>query len=106
MLRRHFEKELGEQAGLAGVGMELRRVVEFRRLNLLEIGDLERRFGVIFCRSVMISLDRSEQQRVVTALERHLAPGGYLFVSQSESLAGLKHGLEWVAPAAYWRRGQ
>ena len=37
-------------------------------------------------------------------LERHLAPGGYLFISHSESLNGISHGLQWVAPAVY-RRG-
>jgi chemotaxis protein methyltransferase CheR len=37
-------------------------------------------------------------------LERHLAPGGYLFISHSESLNGISHGLRWVAPAIYQRR--
>jgi chemotaxis protein methyltransferase CheR len=41
----------------------------------------------------------------VTGLERRLAPGGYLFISHSESLNGVQHGLRWVAPAIY-RRSQ
>jgi len=73
-------------------------------LNLLEIGDLQRRFDVIFCRNVMIYFDRAVQQRVVSMLERHLAPGGFLFISHSESLNGVKHGLKWMAPAVYRRR--
>ena len=44
------------------------------------------------------------QQRVVSMLERHLRPGGYLFISHSESLNGVAHGLRWVAPAIYQRR--
>ncbi|MCL4849607.1 MAG: protein-glutamate O-methyltransferase CheR [Acidobacteria bacterium] len=104
MLRRHFEKGLGAQAGLARVAHEVRRVVEFRQLNLLEIADLGERFPVIFCRNVMIYFDRHVQQRVVSMLERHLEPGGYLFISHSESLNGVTHRLRWVAPAVYQRR--
>ena len=37
----------------------------------------------------MIYFDRDVQQRVVSLLERHLAPGGYLFISHSESLNGI-----------------
>ena len=102
-LRRHFERGLGAQAGLARVAPHVRRLIEYRQLNLLEIGDLGERFDVIFCRNVMIYFDRDVQQRVVSLLERHLAPGGYLFISHSESLNGISHGLRWVAPAIYQR---
>ena len=100
-LRTYFERGLGESAGLVRVRKELRDLVEYRRLNLLEIDRLDREFDVIFCRNVMIYFDRAVQQRVVTMLERHLRPGGYLFVSHSESLNGITHGLRWIAPAAY-----
>lgn len=103
MLKRFFEKGLGEQDGLARVRPELRRHVTFRHLNLLEIGDLGDRFEVIFCRNVMIYFDRTVQQQVITMLERHLVPGGHLFISHSESLNGLTHGLKWVAPATFQR---
>ncbi|MEW6321015.1 MAG: protein-glutamate O-methyltransferase CheR [Acidobacteriota bacterium] len=102
--RRHLEKGLGAQAGLARVRPHLRRMVRFERLNLLDIDHLGRAFDVIFCRNVMIYFDQRVQQRVVGMLERHLAPGGYLFVAHAESLTGLAHGLRAVAPAVYTRR--
>jgi chemotaxis protein methyltransferase CheR len=103
LLRSYFERGMGEQAGLARVTNAVRQRIEFRRLNLLEIGDLGERFDVIFCRNVMIYFDQAVQQRVVTMLERHLAPGGHLFISHSESLNGVQHGLAWTAPAVYRR---
>ena len=103
VLRRFFEKGLGEQEGLVRVQRDLRRHISFRHLNLLEIDDLGERFEVIFCRNVMIYFDRAVQQRVVSMLERHLVPGGHLFISHSESLNGLTHGLQWVAPATFQR---
>lgn len=104
VLKKHFEKGLGAQAGTARVQAPVRKPVEFQQLNLLEIGDTGRRFDVIFCRNVMIYFDKAVQQRVVSMLERHLLPGGYLFISHSESLNGISHGLRWAAPAVYVRR--
>ena len=51
----------------------------------------------------MIYFDRAVQQRVIAALEQRLAPGGYLFISHSESLSGIEHRLRWVAPSIYRR---
>ena len=102
-MKRHFEKGLGDQEGLARVQPRLRALVQFNRLNLVSIDDLSRRFDAIFCRNVMIYFDRSAQQRVVSMLERHLRPGGWLFIAHSESLTGIQHGLQWVAPATYRR---
>jgi chemotaxis protein methyltransferase CheR len=103
VLRRHFERGLGAHAGRARVAARVRRLIEYRQLNFLEAGELGERFDVIFCRNVMIYFDRDIQQRVVTLLERHLVPGGHLFISHSESLNGISHGLRWVAPAIYQR---
>ncbi len=103
VLRAHFERGMGAQEGLARVAPAVRRLVEFRRLNLLEITSLGESFDVVFCRNVMIYFDRLVQQRVVSTLERHIAPGGYLFISHAESLNGITHGLRWVAPAIYQR---
>jgi chemotaxis protein methyltransferase CheR len=101
ILRKYFEKGLGESEGLVRIRKAVRDKVEYRRVNLLEVNSLERKFDVIFCRNVMIYFDRAVQQRVVSMLERHLRPGGYLFISHSESLNGINHRLRWIAPAAY-----
>jgi chemotaxis protein methyltransferase CheR len=101
ILRRCFEKGLGAQDGLARINPALQRRISFRQLNLLEVKHLGAEFDVIFCRNVMIYFDRAVQQRVVSMLERHLAPGGYLFISHSESLNAVTHQLRWVAPAIY-----
>jgi chemotaxis protein methyltransferase CheR len=103
VLRRHFERGLGEQEGLVRVAPALGRAVEFRRLNLLEVGSLGEVFDAVFCRNVMIYFDKAVQQRVVESLEQHVAPGGYLFIAHSESLNGIDHGLTWIAPAVYQR---
>lgn len=101
VLRANFEKGLGEHEGLARVSQDVRRHVSFKNLNLLEIKDLGERYDVVFCRNVMIYFDKAVQQRVVEMLERHIKPGGYLFISHAETLNGVSHRLRWIAPAVY-----
>jgi chemotaxis protein methyltransferase CheR len=103
VLKSHFERGLGADEGKLRVRAHVRRGIEYRRLNLIEIDTIDETFDVVFCRNVMIYFDKAVQQRVVTMLERHLAPGGYLFIAHSESLNGLEHGLKWMAPAVYRR---
>lgn len=105
LVLKYFQKASGAEPGQLQVSAPVRRLIEFRRLNLLQPAPPGPPFDFIFCRNVMIYFDRVAQQRVVETLERRLAPGGHLFVSHSEGLNGLRHGLTWVAPAIY-RRGE
>jgi chemotaxis protein methyltransferase CheR len=100
-LRRHFEKGLGAHDGTVRVSKAVRQMVEFRQINLLDAPPPGSPFEFIFCRNVMIYFDQAVQQRVVDGLERRLAANGYLFISHSESLSGVRHNLKWVAPAIY-----
>jgi chemotaxis protein methyltransferase CheR len=105
LVLKYFQKTSPPQPGSLHVTAPVRQMIEFRRLNLLHSPPPGPPFDFIFCRNVMIYFDRTAQQRVITALESRLARGGYLFVSHSESLNALQHGLTWVAPAIY-RRGE
>lgn len=68
----------------------LRRRLTLERLNFMdEDYGIRAVFDVIFFRNVMIYFDRPTQEAVIGRMCRNLAPGGYLFVSHSESLAGL-----------------
>jgi chemotaxis protein methyltransferase CheR len=102
VLRAHFQRGIGPQAGNHRVKPALRERVAFRHLNLLEgEAPFTEPFHVIFCRNVMIYFDRPTQEELVTRLTRRLVPGGYLFVGHSESLTPLRHTLTLVRPAVY-----
>ncbi len=103
LVLKYFEKGGDLPAGTVRIAEHVRRVIEFRQLNLLDAPPPGRPLDFIFCRNVLIYFDRSVQQGVVERLEERLAYGGYLFPSHSESLNGLKHNLTWVAPAVYRR---
>ena len=103
LVLKYFQKATSPQSGVLQVTPSVRQMIEFRRLNLLQPAPPGPPFDFIFCRNVMIYFDRAAQQRVIESLEARLARGGYLFISHSESLNGLRHGLSWVAAAIYRR---
>ncbi len=80
---------------------DVRSIVRFARLNLMETWPMEKGFQVIMCRNVMIYFDKEVQARLVNRFWDLLAPGGHLFVGHSESLTSLKHRFTYVQPAVY-----
>ncbi len=100
-LRKYWLRGEGDWNGHYRAKKEVRALVEFRRLNLMESLPQIGPFPVIFCRNVMIYFDKPTQQRVVQRLAGRLEPGGYLLTGHSESLTGIDHGLQYVQPAVY-----
>lgn len=84
----------------------LRQRVSFSRLNFMDSEyPVKDAFEVIFFRNVMIYFDKATQEAVINKLCRNLAPGGFLFVGHSESLAGLRVPLSPVGSAIYRKVG-
>ena len=88
-------------AGWYMVRPEVRRMIDFQCVNLMEIPSGIGSFRIIFCRNVMIYFDLETQTKVVAGLAAHLEPGGYLLIGHAESLNAFEHGLEYVRPAVY-----
>ena len=85
--KRFFLRGEGKNDGFARVKEELRRAVNFRRLNLLdEQWPMRGKFDYIFCRNVMIYFDKPTQLAVLERIAKVLHPEGLLFVGHSESL--------------------
>jgi len=81
---------------------ELRRMVRFARLNLMDATyPFDRDVDVIFLRNVLIYFEKEDQEAVVRRLVGHLRPGGYLFLGHSESMIGNAAQVRQVAPAVF-----
>nr|HPM01535.1 CheR family methyltransferase [Candidatus Cloacimonadota bacterium] len=91
--------------GYVKVKNEIRQMVQFKRINLIEAFPDVKQFDIIFCRNVMIYFDLPTKQMIVNKLAEHIKPGGYLFIGHSESLNGLKSTLKYVMPATYRKEG-
>jgi chemotaxis protein methyltransferase CheR len=83
------------------VTAQMRSLVYFARLNLMESWPIRGPFDCIFCRNVMIYFDHPTQERLVNRMAGLLAKGGTLYVGHSESLSAIKHPLRSIAPATY-----
>ncbi len=70
---------------------EIKRMVEFSRINLLDEQAVSRTgpFDAIFCRNVLIYFDKPTQKRVVEAFANALRPRGFLFLGHAESIMRL-----------------
>lgn len=83
---------------------ELRRSIEFRRVNFMESDyEIAEKFDAVFCRNVIIYFDRPTQQSILGKLTQCLLPGGYLFMGHAETLHELDLPVTQVAPALFRR---
>jgi chemotaxis protein methyltransferase CheR len=65
---------------------ELRRLIEFRRVNLMDKVLALGMMDVIFCRNVLIYFDDAARRRICERLADLLTPGGYLVLGAVENL--------------------
>lgn len=89
--KRFFLKGKGNSEGFARIVPEIKDMVRFERLNLVEPWGLAEKFDIIFCRNVMIYFNNETRQRLLMEFAGKLVPGGYLFVGHSESLSGVRN---------------
>jgi len=103
-LRRFFLRGSGPNEGKARVGHELRSLVKFEKLNLIEPWSKKVRFDAIFCRNVIIYFDRAHKSQVVNEFADTLVPAGHLFLGHSESMHGLSDQYRLLGQTVYRKR--
>lgn len=102
--RKYLLRSRDRSSNHVRVAPELRRLVEFRRLNFMDADyGLEQKADAIFCRNVLIYFDRPTQERILRRLTDCLMPGGFLFVGHSETLHDMRLPLTPAGTALYRR---
>ena len=90
-LRRFFLKGSNSNQGLMRARPELRSMIRFIQLNLIQDGwPFKEPFDVVFCRNVMIYFDGPTQRKVLERIHRVMRPGASLFVGHSENFSDAK----------------
>jgi len=85
-LNRFFTKGTGAQEGIFTVKPELRRMLSFQRLNLLEPNwAIRGPLDALFCRNVMIYFDKPTQYKILSRFAPLMSDNGLLFAGHSES---------------------
>ena len=85
-LRRFFLRGTGSQEGFAAIRPELKRLIEFRRINLLDANyQIKGPLDILFCRNVMIYFDKPTQHKILSRFAPMMQPDGLMFAGHSES---------------------
>jgi chemotaxis protein methyltransferase CheR len=85
-LHKFFLRGTGGQEGFVSVRPELKRMVQFQRINLLDTNYLVKGpLDVIFCRNVMIYFDKPTQYKILSRFAPIMQPDGLMFAGHSES---------------------
>ena len=85
--RKAFFEDSGN--GMMKVKADIRRIVNYRHMNLLDNYSLMGKFDIIFCRNVLIYFSPEVKAKIIAQFAQALNPKGYLFLGASESMSGL-----------------
>lgn len=100
--RRFFLRGTDANLGKAKVREELRQLIDFRQINLLDSNwGIEPGLDAIFCRNVMIYFDKPTQLRVLERMVRLLRPDGLFFAGHSESFVHAGHVVRLIGRTIY-----
>ncbi len=85
LLVKHFT-QIGE---LWQLNADIRAMVQFRQLNLLQDFSHLGVFDIIFCRNVLIYFDQDTKTNIFSRLARMIEPDGFLMLGAAETVVGL-----------------
>ncbi|HNX25006.1 MAG TPA: protein-glutamate O-methyltransferase [Spirochaetota bacterium] len=89
-LKNYFFDNSSEKGNFYKVKDQLKQVVYFRRLNLLQDDyPMKKKFDIIFCRNVIIYFDRETQKKLFENYHRYLKDDGYLLIGHSENITSI-----------------
>jgi chemotaxis protein methyltransferase CheR len=100
---RYFQPTEEGNGATIKVTPDVRSLVTFRPLNLMEAWPMKGPFDGIFCRNVMIYFDAPTKTKLIDRFTRLIKPGGWLYIGHSESLIGSHPGLKLMGRTIYRR---
>jgi chemotaxis protein methyltransferase CheR len=89
--------------GFVAASAELKSLITFKQLNLLDPWPMKGVFDAIFCRNVVIYFDKPTQRTLFDRMAELQAPGGWLFIGHSENLLNLTRRYKLVGRTVYRR---
>ena len=101
--KRWFLRGKGRNADKVRVSPELRRLITFKRLNLMQEWPMRGPMDLIFCRNVIIYFDKPTQAVLMDRYADMLRPDSHLFVGHSESLFKVTERFKLVGKTVYRR---
>jgi chemotaxis protein methyltransferase CheR len=101
-VRNWFRPAVGRPGSSAAVA-ELKDLITFKQLNLLDPWPMKGPFDIIFCRNVVIYFDKDTQRRLFDRMADLQEPGDWLFIGHSENLLNVTRRYKLVGRTVYRR---
>jgi chemotaxis protein methyltransferase CheR len=96
--------ERNRNAASVFVTEDIRSLIAFRQLNLMDRWPFQGKFDAIFCRNVMIYFDAATKATLIDRFIQSIKPGGWLYIGHSESFHGTHPELQLVGRTTYRRK--
>ncbi len=101
-VKRWFIPGKGDNQGKYKVKDELRDLISFRPLNLLQNSwPMKGQFDIIFCRNVFIYFDKPTQADIMRRFSEHQKKDSVLFIGHSENISRLTDAYKLVHKTIY-----
>lgn len=101
LIDRFFRRGSIAGDGKLSVKDEVRDLVTFNQLNLMNAWPMKGKFDVIFCRNVIIYFSKETQRALFDRYADLLHDGGYMIIGHSESLHGVSKRFESLGKTIY-----
>lgn len=85
-LKKWVKRGKGEHEGKIRMAQELRDMITFNQLNLMDEWPIRGPFDFMFCRNVVIYFNKDTQRELFERYANLVADDGHLFIGHSESL--------------------
>lgn len=102
LIQRYFVRKGDRHAPIYEVTDDIKKMIVFRRLNLLEeTYPFSGLFDLIICRNVMIYFDFQTKNALLKRFHRYMHDGAYFFTGHAESLTSFESIFKRVKVAVY-----
>ena len=99
--KRWFKNGSGANEGIVKISQDIKDLVSYKQLNLMDPWPMAGLFDFIFCRNVAIYFDNQTREKIIDRFADQLTDNGYLFVGHSETLFGVSSRFECVGKTIY-----
>ncbi|OHD07432.1 MAG: hypothetical protein A2Y41_01455 [Spirochaetes bacterium GWB1_36_13] len=83
---------------------DVKNMIAFRYLNLLESYPFTKYFDIVFLRNVLIYFDNQEKEIIINKIYPYIKPGGYIILGLSESMVGINHRFTNIKSSIYQKK--
>ncbi len=104
IINKHFMVQNGDDGKEFKIKPNIRELISFRKINLLENYPFTEKMDIVFCRNVIIYFDKPTQKKIFQNIEKVMYDDGILIIGHSETLFGISENFKFLGHTIYQRK--